>query len=77
MTPQPARPILEWVKRLKQYALDHYEQDGWDYLIECFNDDEIIEMIKDKPTYVDAYLEVAEVLKLKDSVRRDIQGTIF
>ena len=35
------------VQAVKGYALAHYGQDGWDYIVECWTDEEIAEEIKD------------------------------
>lgn len=31
--------------QVKQYALDHYTDGGWDVIVECFTDEELAEAI--------------------------------
>lgn len=36
----------ELIAEIRQYALDHYENgEGWDYVVECFDDATISEMV--------------------------------
>jgi hypothetical protein len=69
----------EHIDSVREYALDHYELDGWDYLIEAISDDEIrAQFASDKtPTYREFFNEMKEWMQLLDSHRRDIQGTAF
>ena len=34
-------PIEKLVAEVKQYALDHYCDGGWDVVVECYTDEEI------------------------------------
>ena len=78
------------VKAVRKYAIDHYEEDGWDYLIECHEDTEVRAILAADTlptgTHPDGNLTLEDAislvqselgLKIKDSVRRDIQGEIF
>lgn len=38
--------IAELVEQVKEYAMEHYEDGGWDVIVECFTDAEIAERIK-------------------------------
>jgi len=68
----------ELLKAVRAYALDHYEQ-GWDVLIECHSDAEIIEAIGKAKTVKGAIANVSRNLGIKvfASHRRDIEGEIF
>ena len=39
----------EIVKALRRYALEHYEEDGWDYVVEAYDDEELLEEIRGRP----------------------------
>ena len=38
-------PKQELVQAVKAYAHDHYNDGGWDVIVECWTDDEIAEQI--------------------------------
>lgn len=71
------------IAAVKKYALDHYNEDGWDYVVECMGDMEIEDCFDDPlegptPTSVEEAIRcVAAFCKLWDDRRRDIQGTAF
>lgn len=67
----------EMVKAVRKHATANYEQDGWDYLVECYSDDEIVELFDGATTVEEAIANVGEVMKLKDDYRKDIEATAF
>lgn len=67
----------EIIKALRAYAIEHYEEGGWDFLVECWEDSEIIEELGDIDTFEAARDHMAKVLKTVDDYRKDIQGTAF
>lgn len=77
--PEDMKSIVEQVKT---YAQAHYEEDGWDFLIETYEDEEIIELINDldiSPTLsLDAVIKgIAEVMALHDERRAGILNERF
>ena len=67
----------ELVNHVKQYARDHYEQDGWDYIVECWSDDDIAERLSLTMTNEQAVHYIGNVVKRHDSIRRDVEAEIF
>ena len=67
----------ELVSAVKQHAVDHYEEDGWDYLVECYSDAEVAELIGGARTVNGAIKKVAKVMKIKGDYREDIQATAW
>jgi len=67
----------ELVKAVKQHAVDNYESDGWDYLVECYSDAEVAELIGKCRTVAGAIKKVGKVMKIKGDYREDIQGTAW
>jgi hypothetical protein len=64
----------EWVDKLKKHALENYDEGGWDYLVECYTDQEIVDdFMKGTTTYSELFKEAEYAMKTKDSYRRDIQ----
>jgi hypothetical protein len=39
------RTLRELLYVVKQYALENYNADGWDYVVECWSDEDIEEAI--------------------------------
>lgn len=33
------------VERVRSYALAHYDEDGWDFIVECYTDEDILDVI--------------------------------
>lgn len=67
----------ELVKAVKQHAADHYEEGGWDYVVECYSDAEVAELIGGARTVKGAIKKVAKVMKIKGDYREDIQATAW
>lgn len=67
----------ELVKRIRQHALANYEKDGWDYLVECYSDDDIIQIVAGCESYEAAIERLNKGLKAKDDYRREIQSEAF
>lgn len=69
----------EWIKKVREYALSHYEEQGWDYLVEAIDDSEIRDQFDPQHswTYEEFFSEMREWMELLDSKRRDIQGEVF
>lgn len=65
------------VAAVKQHALDHYNEGGWDYIIECYSDQELAEIIGPRVrTPNGAIRKVADKtgIHVRAEVRADIQG---
>jgi len=66
----------ELVEAVKRYALDHYNQGGWDYIVECYSDTELAEIIGPRVrTANGAIKKVADKtgIHVRAEVRKDIQ----
>jgi hypothetical protein len=77
MTPEQQAKLDKLVKEVREYALAHYEEDGWDYLIESFSDKEIEEQISPYFTREQAIYALQLVVKGLDDKRNDIQREVF
>jgi len=47
------------VDAVKAYALEHYNDGGWDVIVECWEDTDILECIGDARTVEDALARVS------------------
>lgn len=54
-----------WVIKIKAHAMERYDK-GWDFIIECYNDTEILKVFEDFEcnTYAKALGEFKSIVKL-------------
>ena len=67
--------MTEMIAHVRAYALDHYEQGGWDYVVEAFDDAELAEAIGKARTLDGAVRKVAWHARLLGDRRADIAAT--
>ena len=65
------------IDAVRSYAISHYEQDGWDYVVECYSDAQIAEFIKTARTAAGAIKMVRSQVKPRANYRADIQAEAF
>lgn len=75
--PQWSPKRTELVNHVKQYARDHYEQDGWDILVECWSDEEIADELLLSMTNEQAVAYFKHFLKPAYDRRKDVEAEIF
>ena len=51
---------MKFVQEVKDHALQHYEEDGWDIIVECYSDDEIADIIQGCSTEEEAIRAVLD-----------------
>ena len=68
---------VELVAAVRAHALEHYETDGWDFVVECWEDADIVEAIGPATTPEDAIEAVLETTRLLDERRREVRAEIF
>jgi len=69
--------IAQYVTAIKAHAIAHYEQDGWDYVVECYDDAQIADIIKTARTEKGAIRMMRAQVKPRADYRADIQGERF
>lgn len=62
---------------VKQYALDHINVGGWDYVVECWDDEEILSNTGVVASIDEAITRVGEAIGPIADYRADIQAEIF
>ena len=67
----------ELVAAVRAHAVANYTKDGWDYLVECWSDEEIAEEIGRARTVEGAIRACRKTTKLLDERRREVQAEIF
>ena len=62
------------IKAVRDHALANYEREGWDYLVECWEDDEISRCMKDAATPEEAIKRCREVVMTLDEQRSEVRA---
>lgn len=65
------------VAQVRAYAEKHYNEDGWDFLVECWEDEDIAEAIEGATTVEAAIEECRATVSLLDERRQEVRSEIF
>jgi len=67
---------LDLINAVRKHALNNYNNDGWDYLVECWEDGDILEQISDKnaTTPAAAIAACLAVVKPQNERRSEMGG---
>ena len=72
---EPITPIrTDLVAAVRHYAKANYTAGGWDYVVECWDDSDILKTIGDAQTVDEAIAEVRTIVKIIAERERDIQA---
>ena len=69
--------LAQYVTAIKAHAIAYYETDGWDYVVECYDDAQIADIIKTARTEKGAIRMMRAHIKPRADYRADIQGERF
>lgn len=69
--------MQEMIQAVKTYAREHYNEGGWDSIVECYDDSDIAREIKGCTTCAEAIEAVGHGCEVWDDRRRDIQAEAF
>jgi hypothetical protein len=73
----PMARMDEMIAAVKNYAIEHYNEDGWDSIVECYDDSDIKEDIGNAATVEEAIRNVARFCILWDERRTDALAEVF
>lgn len=65
------------VDAVRTHALQHYEDDGWDFVVECWEDWEILAVVKGSKSESQAIRRVRRQVRVLSDHRREIQATAW
>jgi hypothetical protein len=68
---------VDLVAAVRSHAIANYNQDGWDFVVECYSDEELRKTIGGAKSVTSAITAVRREVKLKNSYRREIQSEVF
>jgi hypothetical protein len=69
--------MTDLIAAVREYALANYEKDGWDYLVECWSDEDIAKEIGKSRTVLGAISKCRRVVKLLDERRQEVRAEIW
>jgi ribosomal protein L12E/L44/L45/RPP1/RPP2 len=61
-----------WIERIREHANIHYEENGWDILVETWMDEDIIEVIDECESYEEAVYALVDILSTINEYREDM-----
>lgn len=62
------------ITRIRDHATTHYNEDGWDILVECWTDNDILDTIGNTNCFETAIITLSDTLSLIDGYRQEIQS---
>ncbi len=71
--------IEAMVEAVKAHAIKNYDSDGWDTIVECYEDRELAEEIRESgaSTIAEAIERIGKGCKTYDGHRKDVQAEVF
>ena len=69
--------MANFVEQVKAHAVANYTEDGWDFVVECWADDEIAIAIAGATTAEEAIAIMQAEVGLLDDHRAEIMNTIW
>ena len=67
----------QFVEAVKRYAVENYERDGWDFVVECWSYEDINDCILGAATEAEAIQLVADWVKPVDEYRAEVEATVW
>lgn len=77
MTTNATCNVSELVEIVKAHALSHYEDGGWDVIVECWSDREIAEEIGRARTAKGALAKIRPYIEIYDERQADGRNSAF
>ena len=69
--------MKQFVEAVKQYAIRNYNEDGWDYVVECWSDEDIVDRTEGAATEAKAIQMVADWVRPLAEYRDEIRSTVW
>lgn len=65
------------VSAILMHAAKHYNEDGWDYIVECYSAGDILLLVAECTTVEAAIAKIGGIAKIKGDYRDEIASTAF
>lgn len=69
-----ATPIAQQLLDVKAYATENYDKHGWDFVIECYSDEELAEAIGKRKNSRGAINAMYAIVKAQDDARKEARA---
>ena len=63
------------IDAVRAHAVEHYNEDGWDYVVECWEDWEILAVVRGSKKESQAIRKVRKQVRALGDHRTEIQAT--
>jgi hypothetical protein len=68
----------DFINEVRKYAMYHYNEGGWDEVVEAWGDGDILEYYSDSNGNTKkAFKEIAKTVKLRHEYSEEIRSTAF
>ena len=71
------RLILELIDGVRDYALNHYSENGWDFVVEAYNDEEILQESDSLGTVEGTVVRIGKIVSILNDRRKEVQSEAF
>mgnify|MGYP003340616229 CR=1 FL=1 len=71
------KTVTDLIEAVKKYANEHYNEEGWDFLVECWSDADIREVIEGCSTEQEAIAACRKGTKMLAERRAEVQAEVF
>lgn len=65
------------IDAVRAHAVEHYNEDGWDYVVECWEDWEILAVVRGSKKESQAIRKVRKQVRVLSDHRQEILAEVF
>lgn len=69
--------MQQMIEAVKRHAVKNYETDGWDFVVECWSDEDILDRIEGAASEEEAIRLVGEDVGVLAEYRAEIEATVW
>ena len=66
-----------WARDIQEHAVENYEHDGWDFIVETWTLDEIVDEISQFNSFDEAISRIANIALILAAARDEVIAEIF
>jgi hypothetical protein len=74
------QPTVEkMILTVREYATAHYDEGGWDYIVECWSDEDIAQILAEEQCHSlkQAVKTIQSIVQVMDDRRREVMAEVF
>lgn len=69
--------MQQMIEAVKRHAVENYETGGWDFVVECWSDEDILDCISGASNAAEAIRLVGEDVGVLADYRAEIEATVW